>query len=195
MSVNRKPLLDIVLCWLAFTLCTHLVAQQTKESEAAPFKIEVKVNRVLVPVVVRDQQRRAVGTLTKQDFQVFDQDKPQVISGFAVEKRGLEESNTESGNQPAATSKTISQGATAPQRFIVFLFDDTHLSPDDLGRLQKLGIKMLAASLTGSDMAAVVSISGANSGLIRDRATLEEAILKLKSQPLLLHQGRQCPNM
>ena len=150
---------------------------------------------MLVPVVVRDQQRRAVGTLTKQDFQVFDQDKPQVISGFAVEKRGVAESNTESGNQPAATSKTISQGATAPQRFIVFLFDDTHLGPDDLGRLQKLGIKILAASLAGSDMAAVVSISGANSGLIRDRAALEEAILKLKSQPLYLRQGRQCPNI
>ena len=147
MSVSRKPLLDLVLCWWAFTLCAHLVAQQTKGPEAAPFKIEVKVNKVLVPVVVRDAQRRVVGNLTKEDFQVFDKDKPQIISGFAVEKR----SGTESSNPAPANPNAIPQSPTASQRFIVFLFDDMHLGADDLGQVQRLGIKMLATSLAGSE--------------------------------------------
>ena len=194
MSVNRILLLNLLLCWLVFTLCMHAVAQQTKESEAPPFKIEVKVNKVLVPVVVRDAQRRAVGNLRKEDFQLFDKDKLQIISGFAVEKRGQAESNMESANQTPAPNTTL-QTSTASQRFIAFLFDDLHLSADDLGQVQRLGIKMLSASLTGSEMAAVVSISGANSGLTRDRAKLEETIMKLKSQPLYRHQDHQCPDV
>ena len=195
MSVNRKPLLDVVLCWLAFAPCAHLVAQQAKESEVVPFKIEVKVNKVLVPVVVRDAQHHAVGNLRKEDFQVFDKDKPKVISGFAVEKRNVAESNTESGNPAPADPNAARQTSTAPPRFIVFLFDDMHLGADDLGRLQKLRTKILAASLNSSDMAAVVSISGANSGLTRDRAKLEEAIMNLKSRVLYRHQSRQCPDI
>ena len=195
MTVNMKTILFVVLC-LAFILCVlHLVALQTKESEVVPFKIEVKVNKVLVPVVVRDAQRHAVGTLRKEDFQVFDKDKPTVISGFAVEKRSVAEGNTEGGNLAPSDPNAAPQRSAAPQRFIVFLFDDMHLGADDLGRFQKLGTKILAASLTGSDMAAVVSISGANSGLTRDRTTLEEAILNLKSRALYHLQGRQCPDI
>ena len=99
MRVNSNTLFDVVLCWFAFTICAHLAAQQTKESEVAPFKIEVKVNKVLVPVVVRDAQRRAVGDLRREDFQVFDNDKQKVISGFAVEKRSVVESNPQSGDR------------------------------------------------------------------------------------------------
>jgi VWFA-related protein len=41
----------------------------------------------------------------------------------------------------------------------------------------------------------VVSISGANSGLTRDHATLQAAIMKLKPQELYRHIGRQCPDV
>jgi VWFA-related protein len=195
MSVNRKVFLGLLLCWLVFAQCPHAVAQQTKESESPLFKIEVTVNKVLVPVVVRDVQSRAVGNLRKEDFQILEKDKPQIISGFAVEKRGLAESHTESANQAPAAPNTTLQSTTAPPRFIAFLFDDLHLGAADLGQVQMLGVKMLSASLTGSEMAAVVSISGANSGLTRDRAQLEEAIMKLKSQPLYRHKDHQCPDI
>jgi len=59
----------------------------------------------LVPVVVRDAQRRA-GNLRQEDFQVFDKDKLQIKSGFAVEKRGQAESNMESANQTPAVPNT-----------------------------------------------------------------------------------------
>lgn len=48
------------------------------------------VNEVLVPVVVRDVHGQAVGNLTKDDFQVFDNGKPETITGFTIIKRATE---------------------------------------------------------------------------------------------------------
>jgi hypothetical protein len=71
-----------------------------------------------------------------------------------------------------------------------------HLSLGDLAQAQKAGTKILAASLTETDMAAVVSLSGKiNSGLITDRALLHDAIMKLQPQNLYRASGSECPPM
>ena len=50
---------------------------------AASFK--VRVNLVQVRVIVRDPSGKTVDNLTKQDFILYDQGKPQFISNFSVE--------------------------------------------------------------------------------------------------------------
>ena len=57
----------------------------TKDS---PTTFKTRVNLVMVPVVVRDNKGRAVGTLHMEDFQLFDKGKPQVIVKFSAEKSG-----------------------------------------------------------------------------------------------------------
>jgi hypothetical protein len=44
------------------------------------------VNLISVPVVVRDRNGRAVGSLQKEDFHLFDKSKPQTITNSSVEK-------------------------------------------------------------------------------------------------------------
>src|SRR5580658_4475630 len=101
-------------------------AQAEMSTHDAPATFSTRVFLVQVPVVVRDKLGHAVGTLHKEDFQLFDKGKPQIISRFAVEKAGT-------SSIPAVKAVDVNlpdqdQGeAPIPQRFIAYLFDDVHL--------------------------------------------------------------------
>lgn len=163
------------------------------------FKFESKVNVVLVPVLVRDAKGNNIGTLKKEDFQVFDKDKPQTLTGFTIQQRV----NAAAATAPAAPAAPLDAGKPAPppavavpQRFVVFLFDDLHLETADLAIVQKAASKLLAQSLADTDMAAVISVSGkTNSGMIRDRAKLTEAVMSLHEQRVYRSLARGCPDV
>jgi VWFA-related protein len=186
MQLKPRCLPAIFLSCMALIPCAHTLAQQASDpppSQGEPTKIVVNVNRVLVPVVVRDKHGAAVGDLKKEDFQLFDNDKPQTISSFMVERWVSPIGKTPGGEQ-SSVNPTAAPPQPAPNRFVIFLFDDMHLSPEDLVHSQKAGLKAIDTSLNDSDIAAVISISGkTNSGLTRDHAKLKEAIngLKLRS--------------
>jgi VWFA-related protein len=179
--------------------CSTLIPKALMEMEArqehedsAPesaFKIEKKVNLVLVPVIVRDAHGDLVGNLKKEDFRVFDNGKAQVISGFTVQTRA----------KPAELLPHVPDESVKPpikqQRFVIYLFDDCHLSVEDLAVVKKAGVKMLAESLTDSDIAAVLSFSGVNSGLTQDRAKLQEAVTSLRTNGLYQHITDECPDL
>jgi len=202
MKRKNRRLRITTLGSVAGLLCTGVRAQQGTPAQESPVKIEVAVNAVLIPVVVRDAEGRTVATLKKEDFQVFDKNKPQEISGFTVQKRAVTSSNgTNAERPPASPDKSQPRATTpehatrAPERFIVFLVDDLHLNAGDLTEIQKAATRMVGESLADSDMAAVVSTSGASSGLTRDRAKLQEAITKTKVESLYRHVGRACPDI
>jgi VWFA-related protein len=164
-------------------------AQDAQPSPDRPLNLKVDVDRVLVPVVVRDRQGRAVGDLKQEDFQVLDNGHPRTISAFTIQQRrapqAVPATSPHGGAQPPAPAS-----ASQPSRFILFLFDDLHLDFEDLAHSQKAAGAMLDSALTPSDLAAVVSTSGVtNSGFSPDRARLRSAIASLRPRNLYRPEG------
>jgi VWFA-related protein len=162
----------------------------------SPATFRTKVNLVLVPVVVRDRVGHAVGTLQKEDFQLFDKGKPQVISRFSIESgRGSETKLQPDGAagtlEPAPAS--AKPAAAPPNRFIAYLFDDLHMSFGDLAQLRPPAERHINA-LETTDRAAIFSTSGRTTlDFTDDREQLRETLRRLKPQPQAGVEG--CPEM
>jgi VWFA-related protein len=186
----------LILSCLGFSSWAYAAAQETPKPQGAPYKIEVTVKKVLVPVVVRDKQGHSIGDLKEEDFHVFDNGKPHPLSAFMVEGRIGTEPRTATDSESNALSPTPPRPVTVYPRSIVFLFDDMHLSVQEMERAKNAGAALLAGSLTDSDIAAVVSLSGrTNSGLTRDRAKLHDAIMSLKPEIIYQNDNADCPKI
>jgi VWFA-related protein len=156
--------------------------------------LHVEVPELLIPAVVRDKHGRAVGKLSQSDFTVYDQGKIKAITGFTVIKSAGAETGA-AASPGVAVSGPSATPASAQHRFILFLFDDRHLNSTDLAITQTAAIKMLDEPLATTDYAAVVSFSGVNSGITRDRAVLQAAIKTLKVHRTFQHDRRDCPDI
>ena len=147
-----------------------------------PTAFQAKVNLVMVPVVVRNAQGRAVGNLPKESFQLFDKGKPQEIARFTVEKIGAPagQESKASGNQPAARPEEKGPPVVAPERFVAYLFDDVHLASGDLARVRDAADRHMA-TLQPTDRAALYAMSGeVTLDFTDDRTKLHEALLRLR---------------
>ena len=195
-DLRLLPHPTFAVCLLGLFWGADCATQEMKQPQSPAATFEVNVNKVLVQVVVRDNNGRVVGDLNREDFQVFDNDKSQTVTAFMTERR-LPRAGSVDGSAKAVT--TLGDGPQSnigPRRFVVFLFDDTHLSFEDLAHVQKAGTTVLAEALAETDMAAVVSVSGkTNSGLTHDRAKLNDAIMSLRPRGVYRSDGSDCPNI
>ena len=129
-----------------------------------PFTFSTAVNLVLVPVVVRDAQGHAIGTLKKEDFQLSDRGKPQEILKFSVEKADvppvLTDTTIETDEQGNPKPKSAVAGQQLANHFIMWLFDDMHISFGDLAQTREAAKKVLRDSFEPGTRASIYTTSG-----------------------------------
>src|SRR5215467_10736128 len=117
-------------------------AELSSHDEVATFK--VKVNVVLVRVVVRDSEGRAIGNLKREDFQLFDNRKPQEIRNFTLEQPGTQVRQEEKTSQ-ATNQAEGGKAPEVPERYITFVFDDVHLNPSDMIQVRTASDRYLSS--------------------------------------------------
>ncbi len=115
-------------------------------------RLKVYVRLVPVSIVVRDSKGRAVGNLRKEDFQLFDNRKPQEIMRFSMEK-------ADDVQVAKATSDVAGKAAAATTNNVAYVFDDLHTTSADLARAKAAAERHLSW-LAARDRAAVFSTSG-----------------------------------
>jgi VWFA-related protein len=171
-------------------------------SRDTPATFKAKVNLVLVPVVVRDAQGRAIGTLRQEDFQVFDKGKPQVITKFAIEKAGQVDAGRQGARENqnstvAPGEKPAEKGAplAMPERYVAYVFDDVHLAFGDLSRVREATDRHLA-SLEAVDRAAIYTTSGQTTlDFTDDRDKLRQTLVRLQPRPISRSTVPECPDI
>lgn len=177
---------------------TKPTAELTSHDEPTTFKVNVKL--VVVRVVVRDAQGRAVGNLRKEDFQIFDKGKPQVITQFEVEQPGsltakARQKSTESPSDTPGEPATPSAGGAVPERFVAYVFDDVHLEFGDLARARDAAERHFV-TLRPTDRAAIFTTSGLKPlDFTDDRAQLQAALNNLRPNPIAGNPVQQCPDI
>ena len=163
-------------------------------SSDVPTTFKVNVKLVVVRVVARDSQGHAVGNLQQQDFQVFDNGKPQAITQFSIEKAGARAAMELNGLSPTGVSSSTNgppnqpsenvKATAVPQRYAAYLFDDVHLKFGDLTLVRQAAERHLAL-LQPADRGAIFSTSGQTVlDFTDDHAKLHDALLTLQPRPI-----------
>jgi VWFA-related protein len=159
------------------------VAPDVTQHES-PATFSSRVSLVMVPVVVRDSKGRAIGNLTKEDFQLFDKGKPQIITRFSVEKSGERAASQAAQVKAEAAAdgaeESTGKGGIIASHFVAYLFDDEHLDVGDLAQARSAASKHLDKTLVPADRASIVTTSGsAMLDFTDDRAAMHETLNKI----------------
>ena len=164
-----------------------------------PATFKVRVNLVQVRVVVRDAQGKLVENLHREDFQVFDNNKPQAIAGFSMETPASHAAvalTQASGEKvDAAPEAVVKAAAGLPQRFVALLFDDEHFSSEDAVTVRSAAGRLFGG-LMPSDRVGVFTTSGQiTQEFTSDRELLNKAMLGIVPRSTLAGAGHQCPEI
>lgn len=164
------------------------------------FRLRSERNLVVVRVVVRDSKGKVIGSLTRDDFRVFDNGKPQVLSHFSVEgAKAVQPSAATSA--PTHSAEGGEEGApgedvSTPRRFVALFFDDIHLEMDNMMQVQLAADKFLANSVLPDDRIGVYTASGR--GQLEFTSDLEKvraAISRIIPHPIVEQRDDACPDV
>lgn len=171
-------------------------ATTSKVDEAATIRVNVRL--VLARVVVRNGSGRTVGNLHKEDFELFDNGKPQVLSHFDVEHTVVqlsESAATPRTSDTADKSKPAEKPPSLPVRYVAYLFDDLHLSFESIN-LVRAAAEHRVDALAPTDRVAIFTTSGQSVlDFTDDRTKLRQTVESMKPRPSFGGENTKCPDI
>ncbi|HEY3823067.1 MAG TPA: VWA domain-containing protein, partial [Bryobacteraceae bacterium] len=189
-----------LFCALTPSVWPQTVDQGQPEvtSHEGAVTFSTKVNLVSVPVVVRDAQGRSIGNLKQEDFQLFDKGKPQTITAFSIEKtEGKSEAAAAQTKAPGTPQQTpLSAAPALPDRYVAYLFDDVHLTGDNLLQARQAVNRHLDEALEPKLRAAIFTTSGRMmADFTDDREKLHKAVNSILPYTSGPDSQQDCPSV
>ncbi|MEW6131306.1 MAG: VWA domain-containing protein [Acidobacteriota bacterium] len=179
--------LPAVVCLLFLLSASHLLAirlfaQDAKKDQESVVKLKTEL--INVRAVVTDKNGNIIENLTKEDFEVLENDRPQQISFFSLERTGkLSRAAASTGSDSIKNSQpTASKPGSSGGHTVVLFVDTVNLSFSSLYLLRQELKKFVATSLSEDDQVALVTTTaslGIYEQFTRDRQLLNRLIDKI----------------
>ena len=156
---------------------------QPPEPPSVPVLPKQEVEVVRIDVVVAEKHGRPRGDLTRDDFVVLEDGKPQPIVQFHAFARP--EAAVPAAAKTTAEAEPEEAEDRLPARYVVLAIDDVHMEFDSLVRARKALERFLDKDLRPEDEVALVTTSGASAlsqEFTSDRAVLRQTLSRLSAQ-------------
>jgi VWFA-related protein len=168
---KRLPILFVTLAAAAVTIgglsavaSAKAEQAQPQQPQQPPITFRAEINYVEVDARVLDQQGKFVVDLKPEDFQVFEDGKPQKVSAFSLVNIPLERVE-----RPLFASKPVESDVrnnmqAADGRIYVIMLDDLHTAALRSQRVKLAARQFIERYVGANDLAAVVATSGRGDG-------------------------------
>ena len=154
-------------------LIPSIPAQQQVAQPRKPLQHEVAVTLKLIQVYVTDKDGKPILDLTKDDFIVTDDGKPQILTEF--EKHIFSLPSTAAPAEARLAATPIPGDSKLLNRKVILFFDFGHSSPQGVIKSREAALHFLATGLMPTDQVALVSYAMLTRLKIHEWLTTEQA--------------------
>jgi VWFA-related protein len=172
---------------LAFLLAIVVAGTPLVSQDATDYTFRAKTELVLVNVTARDKSGDVVRDLTREDFTVLEDNKPQTVVSFDLENTDAVLS-TAATEAPLLAGTSAQRGETPPEvasrplkdhRLIILFFDLSAMEPDEIDQATTAAQNYVDKQMSPADLVAVVSLGSnlaVNQDFTADRAALKKVL-------------------
>ena len=139
--------------------------QQPPTGAPPPLTFKVDVNYVEIDAQVTDAQGNFVRNLTKDDFQIVENGKPQTLTVFSTVDIPVEHVDPPLFAKTAIPPDVSTNVRPFEGRLFVIVVDDLHTAPSRTARVRAAARLFISRYVGANDLVAVVNTSGFGSGV------------------------------
>jgi VWFA-related protein len=151
LSTRLIVLIFISGCWAApwsFAQTKTINAEQDKQ-------LRLRAELVQVRAVVTDKRGQPVADLKKEDFELFEENRPQEISFFSFEDASAPDSQ-----KSGAAERSLRAPSQDVARAIVLFVDTLHIPFENLPQIKRALRRFVDEQMTDKDLVALVTSTG-----------------------------------
>lgn len=166
---------------IALFIAMHVLAVGAQEkSKQDKGEIRLSTELVQIDVLVTDKSKKPVGGLTREDFELYDNNRPQHIANFAYE-----ETKTRRVGDTASENRSLPKAITAGElkRVFAFVVDTLHIKFENIYQTRKMLSDFIDNKMQPGDLVLILP-TGGGSGVLQqftsDQRLLHRAIDRLR---------------